>query len=117
MRFKDVMENNTAELNKLYVYDMLTPNLIWEFVVRKGMDRNNNNNPADPKDPSPNVFIPNRDYLERNMRHIDSVYQQFRAESADADLEKALIKLFKVELKKENKDKDDEQQQSTINDL
>lgn len=77
MRYKDVIENNKADLNNLLIFDVYTPEQIYEFVKRNNMEDR----------------IKWEQILQK-LWLIDHHLQHMKANHADEDLKKTLQMVF-----------------------
>lgn len=77
MRYKDVIENNKSDLNNLLIFDVYTPEMIYEFVRRNNMEDR-----------------VKWDQILQRLWLIDHHLQQIKASHADQDLTKVLKMVF-----------------------
>ena len=77
MKYKDVIENNKTDLNNLLIFDVYTPEMIYEFVQKNNMEDR----------------LSYKQILD-NLWLIDYHLQHQKANHADEDLREVLKRIF-----------------------
>lgn len=76
MKYNQVVESNTADLNHIYVYDVLSPQNVFEYGLKNGYN------------------VGSAENVLKKMFIVDDHLQRVKAEHADEDLQKVMRTVF-----------------------